>query len=193
MTTPLHTAGTPMEMRRGRIYLTGFMGSGKTTIGPILANTIGYDFADVDRAVERAEGKSVNSIFLESGEEYFRSVERTVLAALAVRERMVIALGGGTMMDAENFRLVTGTGIVVYLKSTPEQLFRRVHRRDDRPVLRTQEGERLDDERLQERIQELYRLREPVYAQADVTIVTGERRVGLTVDEIVRRLSRHID
>ena len=97
------------------------------------------------------------------------------------------------MMDEENFRLVTGTGIVVYLKSTPEQLFRRVHRRDDRPVLRDDEGERLDDERLQQRIQELYRLREPVYARADFTVLTGERRVGLTVDEIVRRLSPHID
>jgi shikimate kinase len=193
MTPTLPTPGLPLETRCRRIYLTGFMGSGKSTIGPILANTIGYDFADVDRTVERVEGKSVNMIFLESGEDHFRRLERAVVASLAVRDRMVIALGGGTMMDEENFRLVTGTGIVVYLKSTPEQLFRRVHRRDDRPVLRDNEGERLDDERLQQRIQELYRLREPVYARADFTVMTGERRVGLTVDDIVRRLSPHIE
>ena len=96
-------------------------------------------------------------------------------------------------MHEDNFRLVTGTGIIVYLKSTPEQLFRRVHRRDDRPVLKDLQGERLDDQRLWERIQELYVLREPVYAQADFTVQTGDRRVGLTVDEIVRRLSPYIE
>jgi shikimate kinase len=193
MSRPEHAMGSPLETRRQRIYLTGFMGSGKSTIGPILANTIGYEFADVDRAVERAVGKTVNEIFLESGEDRFRLLERDILARLAVRSRLVIALGGGTIMDEENFRLVTGTGIVVYLKSSPEQLFRRVHRRDDRPVLRDREGQRLDDERLRQRIQDLYQLREPVYAQADFTVLTGERRVGLTVDEIVRRLSPHID
>ena len=65
-----------LSERRDRIFLTGFMGSGKSTIGPILANTIGYDFADVDRLVEARENRSVRSIFLESGEEHFRTLER---------------------------------------------------------------------------------------------------------------------
>jgi shikimate kinase len=193
MTGSMHMTGSHLAARRGRIYLTGFMGSGKSTIGPILANTIGYEFADIDRTVERSVGKTVNEIFLESGEDRFRALEREILVTLAVRTRLVIALGGGTIMDEANFRLVAGTGIMVYLKSTPEQLFRRVCRRDDRPVLRDTEGERLDEDRLRQRIEELYRLREPVYAQADIIIQTGDRRVGLTVDEIVRRLSPHID
>jgi len=188
-----HLIASPMEVRRERIYLTGFMGSGKSTIGPILANTIGYDFADIDRTIERTIGKSVNEIFLESGEDRFRSLERELVASLSARPRLVIALGGGTIMDAENFRLITASGIVVYLKSTPEQIFRRVHRRDDRPMLRDQAGDRLDEDRLRERINHLYRLREPVYAQADFIVLTGDRRVGLTVDEIVRILLPHIE
>lgn len=179
--------------RRGRIYLTGFMGSGKSTIGPILANTIGYEFADIDRTVEQTVGKSVNQIFLESGEDHFRSLEREIVASLSARPRCVIALGGGTIMDPENHRVVTGSGIVVYLKSSPEQIFHRVHRREDRPVLRDGSGDRLDDDRLRERINALYRLREPVYAKADFTVLTGDRRVGLTVDEIVRVLSPLIE
>jgi len=186
-------AASPLENRRERIYLTGFMGSGKSTIGPILANTIGYEFVDIDRSIERAAGKSVNQIFLESGEDRFRSLERELVVSLSARPHLVIALGGGTIMDAENFRRIMASGIVVYLKSTPEQVFRRVYRREDRPVLRDQAGERLDDDRLRERIDNLYRLREPVYAQADFTVHTGERRVGLTVDEIVRILLPHIE
>lgn len=184
---------SPLAARRERIYLTGFMGSGKSTVGPILANAIGYEFADVDRAIERATGKSVNEIFRASGEEYFREVERRVVAELSGKPRYVVALGGGTLMDEENFRRITSSGIIVYLRSTPEHIFQRVRRRGDRPQLHDPEGNRLPDAGLRERIDDLYRLREPVYARADLIIHTGERRVGLTVDEIVRALMPHLD
>lgn len=180
---------TALEARRNLIYLTGFMGSGKSTIGPILANTIGYEFIDIDRAVERMVGKSVNEIFLESGEDQFRSLERSLVAEIQHREKLVISLGGGTMVDSDNFKVIANSGIVVYLKSTPEQIYRRVHHRDDRPVLRHKDGTRLTDEQLRARIDDLYQLREPVYAKADFTIVAGEKKVGVTVDEIVRCLS----
>ncbi len=165
------------------------MGSGKSTIGPILANTIGYEFLDVDRAVERTEGKSVNQIFLESGENSFRTLERSLIAEIQHRKKLVVSLGGGTMVDKENFNIITDSGIVVYLKSTPEQIFRRVQHRQDRPILRRKDGSRLTDAELRARIDELYQLREPVYAQADFTIIINEKRVGVTVDEIVRCLA----
>jgi shikimate kinase len=165
------------------------MGSGKSTIGPILANTIGYEFVDLDRAVERLVGKSVNEIFLESGEEQFRALERSLVTELRLRKKLVISLGGGTMVDSDSFSAISNSGIVVYLKSTPEQIYRRVHHREDRPVLRHKDGTRLTDEQLRERIDELYRIREPVYAKADFTIIAGEKKVGITVDEIVRSLS----
>lgn len=165
------------------------MGSGKSTIGPILANTIGYDFVDIDRAVEAAVGKSVNDIFLDSGEDHFRALEAAIIGEVSVRSALVISLGGGTIMEEENRRIITASGITVYLKSTPENIYKRVHHRDDRPVLKDTTGHRLSDEQLWRRIQDLYNLREPVYAGADFTIVTDDRRVGLTVDDIVRKLT----
>lgn len=177
------------EERKHLIYLTGFMGSGKSTIGPILANTIGYEFLDVDRAVELVAGKSVNQIFLESGESNFRALERSLIAEIQHRKKLVVSLGGGTMIDDENLNVITGSGIVVYLKSTPEQIFRRVQHREDRPILRQKDGSRLTDAELRARIDELYQLREPVYAKADFTVFINEKRVGVTVDEVVRRLS----
>jgi shikimate kinase len=190
MNTPPPDLMRALAPRRDRIYLTGFMGSGKSTIGPILANTIGYRFVDIDRAIERSTGKTVNEIFREWGEERFRELEKETLATCARSVHHVISLGGGTIMDPGNLQVVTGSGILIYLKTSPEQILRRVRRRDDRPVLSDAMGERLSDEALRARIDTLYRLREPVYAGADLTFATDERRVGLTVDEIVRVLSR---
>jgi shikimate kinase len=183
---------TPPPSRKERVYLTGFMGSGKSTIGPILANTIGYDFVDVDRSIESATGKTINRIFREHGEEYFRTLERTLIAQLSVAPHVVVSLGGGTIADRENFRVISSSGILVYLKTTPEQLFRRLHHKSDRPVLRTEEGEQLPEEELRTRILNLYTLREPYYAKADIMIQTDEVKVGKTVDQLVRKLSRYI-
>ncbi len=147
----------PTIVRRDRIYLTGFMGCGKSTIGPILANTIGYSFADVDRRIEEVEGRSINEIFTEKGEKYFRDLERAVLTKVCTLPRTVISLGGGTMTVPENLEVILATGLVVYLKITAEQLFLRLRHRSDRPLLRTADGSRLGDEELKSRI----RLRAP--------------------------------
>lgn len=174
---------------KGRIYLTGFMGSGKSTIGPILANTLGYDFADIDKVVEERAGKSVKDIFHDDGEQSFRSIERTVLEELSRNDHVVISLGGGSIVDSRNFTLVKNSGILVYLQSSPDQLLRRLQHKSDRPVLSDSDGQRLDLDKLRERVMQLYADREPVYLQAHIAIYTDEQRVGITVDEIVRKLS----
>lgn len=178
----------PIRNRNGRIFLAGFMGSGKSTIGPILANTIGYAFADIDRSIEEQEGRSVSAIFGENGEAYFRSLERAALEHSAGKQGMVIALGGGTLTNPENLRIVRTSGILVYLKISQDQLFRRLRRRNDRPMLVGPDGEPLDDEKLRERIALLYSAREPVYALADITLQTDESRLGVTVDHLVQKL-----
>jgi shikimate kinase len=188
-----HRKADPTVIRKDRIYLTGFMGCGKSTIGPILANTIGYEFVDLDRKIEQVEGKSINEIFGEKGEEHFRYLERTVLIKASTLPRTVISLGGGTMTVAENLELILATGLVVYLKITPDQLFHRLRRRSDRPLLRTADGSQLGDEELKNRIQLLYDAREPLYARADVVIPTDGTKLGLTVDNIVKRISGHIE
>jgi len=179
--------------RKERVYLTGFMGSGKSTIGPILANTLGYEFVDIDRAIEKTMGKSVNEIFLERGEDHFRQMERNLVSDLCLKRHHVISLGGGTIADPRNFHSISTTGIVVYLKATPDQIFKRLHYKTDRPVLKDRSGERLTDEELRARIGELFTEREPYYGKADITVITGDKRLGLTVDEIVRQLSRYLE
>jgi shikimate kinase len=174
--------------RRGRIYLTGFMGSGKSTIGPILANTIGYDFVDLDQSIERKEGKSISRIFTEEGEPYFRGLERSLLGAIAARPRVVVSLGGGTLVDPESFRLIRESGILVYIKLHPDLLFKRLQRKNDRPLLLGDQGRRLSGEDLRRRIRQLAASREHLYAQADLTIEADERRVGITVDRVVHAL-----
>jgi shikimate kinase len=183
----------PENKRNQRIYLTGFMGSGKSTIGPILANTLGYDFVDIDKAIERQTGKTVKEIFKEYGEEHFRTLERALLGELLVKDHMVISLGGGTIADPMSFSTIRASGILVYLKTAPEQLFKRLHHKTDRPVLVDVVGDRLNEEALRSRIQELHALRERFYEQADIVISTDEHKVGITVDRIVKLLSGLLD
>ncbi len=179
----------PVERRRDRIYLTGFMGSGKSTIGPILANTIGYEFVDIDRAIEASQQMSVNAIFRQQGETGFRRIEQMMLLTYSAVPGLVIALGGGTLTDPDNLRLVLSTGIVIYLKISQDQIFHRLRHRTDRPLLAAADGMPLTDDQLRQRITSLYDLREPLYALADITVQTDESRLGLTVDHLVRRLA----
>ncbi len=175
--------------KKNLIYLTGFMGSGKSTIGPILANTLGYDFADVDKLVEERAGKTVKQIFQDEGEKYFRTLEWSIIEEVSRTDHRVISLGGGTMMDERNFTLIKNSGILVYLYSSPEHLLRRLQNKTDRPVLSNSEGDRLELPELRERIFQLYAARAPIYSQAHITIDTDERKVGKTVDDIVKLLS----
>lgn len=178
--------------RRERIYLTGFMGSGKSTIGPILANTVGYDFVDLDRAIEESEGKSVTRVFQEDGERHFRQVERSILETLSKRTGLVVSLGGGTLADPANMETVHSSGILVYIKLSTELLFKRLQHKSDRPLLMGSDGNRLTGPELRARIDQLARAREPLYARADLTIEADERRVGITVDRLVRLLAPHL-
>jgi len=182
-----------LASRSKRVYLTGFMGSGKSTIGPILANSIGYNFVDVDHSIEMGEKKTVHEIFQQHGETYFRALERAIIRELSSQDRFVISLGGGTLIDPINFEIIRTSGILVYLKTRPEHLLRRLHHKSDRPLLLNEAiGARLSSSDLRMRIQELYSQREPYYEKADFTVQTDVTRVGITVDHILKRLSPYL-
>jgi shikimate kinase len=182
----------PMTDHRKRhlIFLTGFMASGKSTIGPILANTLGYEFADVDKLIEAQVGKSVKEIFRGEGEAFFREVERQIILNVSKLDHHVISLGGGTVVDSKNLRVIKDSGMLVYLYSSPEHLLKRLQHKTDRPVLSDTEGQRLSPEGLRDRVLQLYEVREPMYAQADIKIYTDDKKVGITVDEIVKKLAK---
>src|SRR3970282_713969 len=98
------------------IYLTGFMGSGKSTIGPILANTLGWDFYDLDRVIEKKTGKKIRQIFEQDGENFFRKIETETLKELSVNNKVIISLGGGTIVSDENIGILKNSGKLIYLK-----------------------------------------------------------------------------
>ena len=179
--------------RKNLIYLTGFMGSGKSTIAPILANTLGYTSRDIDAEIEQVTGKKVSDIFTDHGETYFRETEQRLLRESSKLEGCIVSLGGGTIANTANLQIVKSSGVLVYLMASVDQILRRVRHKTNRPLLLTPEGERLSESDLRERISFLMTERAPYYEQADLTIVTGDQPVGLTVDKIVRAINQLVE
>jgi len=178
------------KMNNKRIYLTGFMGSGKSTIGPILANVLGWDFSDLDKLIEKELNDSVNNIFETRGELFFRQKESELLKQSATTQNLVLALGGGTLTTVENLELIKKTGIPVYLKSSPEEIFRRLQFKVDRPLLKSESGMPLSAYETNAKISELLKKREQAYLQADIIYLIDNISVGKTVDDLVKLLRR---
>jgi shikimate kinase len=165
------------------------MGAGKSTIGPILANTIGWKFYDLDKVIEKEEGKKVREIFEEKGEEYFRRTEADVLAKLSAGKNIIISLGGGTLANDENLNFIRRKGKIIYLKVSPEEAYKRLRFKRDRPVLNIRNGE-FTKEELIDRINSIYEQRKKYYEKADLTIDTDNVSVGQTVDHLARIITK---
>lgn len=174
------------------IFLTGFSGSGKSTIGPLLANSLGYEFVDLDKAIEQAAGKSINRIFSEDGETSFRALELQSIEALASRQELVVSLGGGVLENDRCLDIIRTHGTLVYLKSSPEILALRLQHKTDRPLMKADDGRRLMKEEILARITTMLGKREPRYLKADIVIVTDSKKIGVTVEELTRKIERHI-
>jgi shikimate kinase len=169
-------------MRGRAIVLMGFMGTGKSEVGRRLAQRLGRSFVDTDQLVEDRAGKRVAAIFAEEGEAAFRTLEREAVADAAGRASVVIAVGGGAVLDPENVRRLQEGGLLVYLTARPDVILGRVGDAKSRPLLR-------DDPRAT--VTRLLAERGPVYAAAaDVTIDTSERTADQVVGEIQSALAR---
>lgn len=148
------------------IFLIGPMGAGKSTIGKLLAKTLGRDFVDSDREIERRTGVSIPMIFEYEGEAGFRRREAEMLAQLSARDGIILATGGGAVLKPENRDLLRRRGFVAYLKCSVEKQLERTHRDSHRPLLNTADP--------RQRLEDLFLEREPLYAEiADVTVDTG--------------------
>lgn len=164
------------------LYLIGMMGSGKTTLGRIVAKQLGYRFFDTDVLVEQAAGRSVTEIFAESGEATFRQLETQVLGRLSTYTRLAIATGGGTVLAQKNWSYLH-YGVVVWLDAPLDLLYTRLQGSTTRPLLQQ------DD--LQQKLQTLLEQRQHLYAQADVHILIrpeeSAHRAAMRVLETVRQ------
>ncbi|HEV8079681.1 MAG TPA: shikimate kinase [Chitinophagaceae bacterium] len=127
-----------------KIFLIGFMGSGKTYWGKLWAEKSGLEFYDIDDMVEKENGKSVGEIFAQDGEEYFRSLETNVLRTFAGKNNMIVACGGGTPCYNDNVSWMNENGTSVYLKSSPQNIFKRLTAETEtRPLIKKLKGEEL--------------------------------------------------
>jgi len=174
------------------IFLTGFSGSGKSTIGPLLANSLGFEFIDLDREIELAAGKSINRIFAEDGEEAFRSLELRTLEKIGKQKELVVSLGGGVLENDRCFEQIRTHGTLIYLKSSPEILTLRLQHKTDRPLLKGPDGRKLSKEAVHQRVTELLEKREPRYLKADLVVFTDSKKIGTSVEELTRKIERHI-
>lgn len=177
-----------------RIYLTGFMGSGKTTIGPKLAERIGYDFFDLDKAIEKGSGKTVQEIFAGDGEQEFRRLEALKLRAVSRRAREVISMGGGAVTSEDNLYFAKTNGTILYLRVDPEVLARRLEESAARrPLLQDDQGRPLSGDALLSRVKTMMEKREQYYDQADIVVDIGSHGVDEVVDVIIEALRRHAE
>jgi shikimate kinase len=167
-------------LRRRTIALVGLMGVGKSSVGRRLANALGLPFRDADVEVETAAGRSIPDIFAELGEPAFREGERRVIARLLDEEPHVLATGGGAFMDPRTRELIKSRAISVWLKTDLDVLARRLARKDNRPLLVGRDP----IEVLKAQAEARY----PAYAQADLTVETGDAPHHVTVDQLLRAL-----
>ena len=175
--TPSGQSAAERRARPPRIYLTGMMGSGKSTIGPRLAERLGDDFADLDNAIMFGAGCSVSAIFEREGEAGFRRRERSALRRTARSGRIVVATGGGTLADPQNLAWARENGIVAYIRLRPESLARRLrYSAAFRPLLCTPAGDPLRGAALVRRISELLHARSAAYEAADLVVDTDGLR-----------------
>lgn len=162
------------------------MASGKSTVGPILANTLGWNFADLDKLIEERCNKKISEIFESEGEKFFREQEREILSEVINYDEYIIALGGGTITNQNNMDLVKNNGLLVYLESSPEEAYKRLRFKRDRPVLKFESDSEPTKSQYLQRINNILDSRKKFYDQADVKINTDKIPVGKTVDQLAK-------
>lgn len=161
------------------IALIGFMGTGKTSVGRLVADQLHYEYVDTDEVIQTNTGRSVTDIFAKDGEPAFRALEEKVVADLATRHKTVISTGGGLPVNPKNLASLKTHALVICLWSSPEKIWERVRHQSHRPLLH--------NDNPQAKIRELLAAREPFYKQADVLLNTELRSVREVAQQVVHQ------
>lgn len=162
------------------IYLVGFMGTGKTAVGTLLARKKECQFLDLDALIELREKRAICDIFSQSGEAYFRRIESKALGDVAKETNFVIACGGGIVLNLQNVKLMKKTGTVICLSATPEVILKRTAGYAHRPLLNVKDPKK--------QIAHLMKLRAPYYAQAEFVIDTSK----LPIEKVAKIIEKFI-
>jgi shikimate kinase len=161
------------------IALIGFMGTGKSSVGRLVASHLHFAFVDTDDLIESRVGRTISEIFAQAGETAFRQIEKQIVAELAQARRMVISSGGGLATQPDNLASLKEHALIVCLWASPEAIWERVRHQGHRPLL--------NDPDPQGRIRTLLAAREPYYRQADVLVNTEMR----SVKEVAHHVLHH--
>ncbi|MDD4909768.1 MAG: shikimate kinase [Candidatus Omnitrophica bacterium] len=162
------------------IYLVGFMGTGKSAVGRELAKRLKRHFIDLDGIIEKREKRQISEIFSREGEPHFRQLEKEALQQAARQDGVVVACGGGIVMDDGNIRTMKDSGKIICLSASVEVILERTAGYAHRPLLNVPDPN--------VRIKELLKLRAPFYARADHSIDTS----GLSVKEVVEKIEEYL-
>ena len=165
-----------INRRPVNLALIGFMGTGKTSVGRLVADQLGFEFLDTDELIQVRTGRTIADIFAKEGEPAFRQLERQVVQELSTREKTVIATGGGLPTNAENLAALKSFALVICLWASAEKIWERVRNQSHRPLLH--------DADPQKKIRDLLAVRKPFYHQADVLINTDQRSVREAAQQI---------
>jgi shikimate kinase len=161
------------------LALVGFMGSGKSTVGHLVARRLRFRFVDTDELIESQAHKAIGEIFAKDGQLAFREYERNVVAGLAALTNTVISTGGGLVANADNLASLKQHALIVCLWATAETIWERVHHQSHRPLLQVPNP--------RQRIRQLLVEREPFYVQADVMIRTDDRPIREVVQHVLQQ------
>lgn len=161
---------------KANIVLCGFMATGKSSVGRMLANRMSYEFLDMDAAIEKEEGVSIPQIFALRGEPVFRALETRMVERMADAQGLIIATGGGTIVNPKNLEKLKSCGVVVTLTADIPTILQRAGSGEDRPLLQAEDRV--------ERIKSLLQQRASAYAQADIVVDTS----SLTIEEVAQQI-----
>ena len=163
------------------LYFTGFMGSGKSTIGKKLSELSGIRFIDLDDEIVKDQGVEITEIFAKVEELGFREIETTALKRISGQKTRLIALGGGALKTPENLEIVNNTGTLIYLEAPLETLYDRIRLQQERPLINRVNQK---DNKLEE-LEALFKQRESGFKKADIIINTEDKSVAQIADEIM--------
>ena len=167
------------------VVLVGMMGAGKSAVGKRLAGRLGLEFRDADAEIEEAAKKTISEIFASDGETFFRDKERRVIARLlSCEEPIVLATGGGAYMNRETRALIAGNSVSIWLKAEFDVLMRRVRRKPTRPLLQNPDPEGT--------LKKLIDLRYPIYAEADVTVLSRDVAHDMVLEDVISALETYL-
>jgi len=167
------------------IVLIGFMGTGKTAVGKALAERLGKEFVELDALIERKVGKTIPEVFQQDGEIAFRELEIEVTREVSQKKNVIIACGGGIVLNKINIDRLRQECLIVYLAASPKVILKRTSGDENRPLLKTTERAL--------RIRELLRFRKPFYERAaDITINTSKLDINSVAEQIIKKVKESV-